>query len=229
MTDETIFDTQPTDPSQGVDPPKPPQGSQDNDNPLVGEGKKYASVAEALKALEHAQNHISRIESENGELRTKVAGAASAEEVLRAVKEMQEKDRTNGNLPVDGDALAKLVASTLDQRLTQREQEALAKANASQVTKALAEKYGDKAEEVYKAKAVELGISVARLNQLASESPKAALAYFGATTVTPPKSGSTVNPLAMPPASTERPSKSIMSGATTGDMLAEWRRHAVKP
>ncbi len=228
MTDETIFGTPPADPPSVVEPPKPPQVDL-TDHPLVGEGKKYASVAEALKALEHAQTHISKIESENGELRTKVAGATSAEEVLRAVKELQEKGRTSGAEPVDAEALAKLVNSTLEQQLTAREQAQLAKANAAAVTKALAEKYGDKAEEVYKAKAAELGITVARLNQLASESPKAALAYFGTTSGTPAKTQGGVNPLAMPPAPTERPSKSIMGGATTGDMIAEWRRHAIKP
>lgn len=224
MTDTTIFGNNPADPPSVVDPPKPQFQLPDSVAELVGEGKKYASVEKALEALPHAQTHISNLEKELNELREAQKGAMSAEEVLRAIQELKDKPPTQGAPSLDPDALAKLVAPLLDSQLTVREAQQRAQANAKQVIDALQAKHGDKAEEVYRAKAQELGISVQKLNELASESPKAALLYFGAAPVAPQGTRSTVNTSALdlkgrsdqPP----KPTKSLMGGATSAEIQA---------
>lgn len=224
MTDETIFGTPPADPPLVAEPPKPQFQLPDSVAELVGEGKKYASVEKALEALPHAQQHILRLEAEAAELREKVAGSQSAEEVLRAIQELKDKTQTPGAPPLDQEALAKLVASQLDSQLTVREAQTRAQENAKQVIQALQAKHGDKAEEVYRAKAAELGLSVQVLNELASKSPKAALAYFGAAPAAPVSTRGSVNTSALdlkgrsdlPP----KPPKSLMAGADSKDVQA---------
>lgn len=220
MSDESIFNP-PAD--QQVVPPKPEITLPDSVAELVGEGKKYASVEKALEALPHAQQHILRLEQEAIELREKAAKAASAEEVLRAVQELKDKPPTQG-VPLDDAALAELVSNTLNKQLSVREAQAKAQTNAKVVTDALVLKHGDKAEEVYRQKASELGITVQRLNELASESPKAALMYFNVTSTSTSHSSSTVNSSALDltrrPDLPPKPPKSLMAGADSKDVQA---------
>lgn len=228
MSEETIFGGGNPNPDNGNGAPPPnAQAPQlpDNVAALIGEGKKYASADAALAALPHAQEHISKLEAELAELRQKQAGSQSAEEVLRAIEELKKAQATQHGAPFNPDDLASLVTPLLDKQLAAREASVRAKANAAEVTKALTDKYGEKAEEQYKAKATELGISVARLNELASESPRAVLAYFGTSQApSPPPSSGTVNASSFshnnqPPA---KP-KSVMYGASTADAVGAWR------
>lgn len=227
MSDETIFGGGNGGSDQGQQ--QPPQNAQapqlpDSVAALVGEGKKYASVDAALASLPHAQEHISKLETELAELRQKVAGSQSAEEVLRAIEELKKAQSTPAGAAFNPDDLAGLVAPLLDKQLAAREAQSRAKSNAAEVTKALSAKYGEKAEEQYKAKANELGISVARLNELASESPKAVLAYFGTQAVqSPASSQGSVNAAAFSQVSQPQQVKSVMSGASTSEMVSAWR------
>lgn len=222
MSEQTIFDNQPDQPPV-VDPPKPQFQLPDSVAELVGEGKKYASVEKALEALPHAQTHIQKLETELADLRKAQENSQSAEEVLRAIQEAKEKLQTPG-AALDQEALAKLVATTLDSQLTVREQQTRAQSNAKQVMEALRQKHGDKAKDVYVAKAEELGISVQRLNELASESPKAALAYFGAAPVASTRTHSTVNTASLPDNRQDglppKPTKSLMAGASSQEVQA---------
>ena len=56
---------------------------------LVGEGKKYASAAELAKAMLHAQQHIDKLQGENGEFRSKLERASTIDEILG--KDKKEK------------------------------------------------------------------------------------------------------------------------------------------
>lgn len=183
MTDETIFnDASPT-PQVVVDPPKPPV-IPDSLKELVGEGKKYASVEKALESIPHAQAHIARLEQEAAELRQRQAEARAAEEVYTKLMETMNGRGGEATPPASGLDEAS-VAALLDRRLAEREAEAAARANVSKVKQALVTKYGDKAEEVYKAKADELGVGINFLNDVVRRSPKAAEELFGIKPATP--------------------------------------------
>lgn len=222
MTDEvTIF-------GEGATPTTPegtapaPLALPDSVKDLVGPGKKYATVEKALEGLAHSQNHIATLETENRTLREKTEKALSVDQVYETVQELLAKERmTSAPTAVDEATIAGL----LDRTLTAREQAAAKKANVETVKAALKDKFGDKAEESFKAKAAELGVGVGFLNDLAAASPKAVLEYFGTKPAAslPPRTSSTVNTDAL--SATPRPPgtlPSVMAGATTKQVTSVW-------
>lgn len=224
MTD--IFDDNGTPtPAPVVVPPSQPV-LPDSLKDMVGEGKKYASVEAALASIAPAQGHITKIEQENAELRQKVAEAIAVEEVY---KKLTEANANNGVTPPVAGLDEASVAALVAKQLETREANAIRVANESRVRDALVGKYGDKAKEVYEAKAKELGVGVDFLNEVVRRSPKAAEELFGvkqkeagAAPTTPSiNTGALSN--TRPPV--ERPR--IMVGATTEQLVNAWR--AAKP
>lgn len=223
MTD--IFDdNQPTPPI--VEPPKPPV-LPDSLKDLVGEGKKYASVEKALESIPHKESHIERIERENAELRQKMAEAVAAEEVYKKLTE--SLDRKDGITPPPAGLDEASVASLLERKLAEREALATATANTQRVKDALVGKYGDKAKEVYEAKAKELGVGVDFLNDVVKKSPRAAEELFGIkgkdasfAPSTPGINTSTLNNNRPPQDATAK-----VKGNSTEALIAAWR--AAKP
>lgn len=233
MTEQTIFNEDGTPqkqeegaPSGEVVTPKPAISLPDNVKDLVGDGKKYASVEKALEALGHSQEHIARIEAENAELRGKMQGGLSTEEVYAAVQELLEKEKGKTSQPPSLDEAG--IASLLDRKLAEREAATVKARNIDTVKKALRDKFGDKAEEAYINKAKELGIGVNFLNSLAEASAPAALEYFGlkpGAAASINKTTSSVNTAALSAAQKPNdPPPRIMQGATTQDMTAAWQR-----
>lgn len=165
-----VFETQSQDQGQGT--------QTELQTAYIGEGKKYKTVEEADKAFYHLNSHVAKIEQENREMREKLNKAKTVEEVLETIKQQstqarmsQQEPQTNsdaGRPEVDFDAVIEGKLSAWEQQ--RKEQE-----NASTVRKALIDQFGEKAQEVFKAKSQELGID---LNQLATISPKAVLEYF---------------------------------------------------
>ncbi len=152
---------------------------------LVGEGKKYASVEEAIKGLAFAQDHIKNLEQEQAALRDEYNKALTTAEVLERVRERQPP--TPPVTPPAQVTPTPPVAETpdLDERIRDnirktREEETL-KANITEVATRLVAIYGseEKANEVVKAKAAELGVSVEFLQDVAAKSPKALFAQLG--------------------------------------------------
>lgn len=225
MTNATIFD--------GTTPAGESANSQltlpDEAVELIGEGKKYATVTDALKSVPHAQKHISTLEAELADARAKLEKATAAEEVYATVKEMLA---ANGRPPeAGGQVQAPDWDALLDRKLTALKAQETAQGNREQVKQALVAQFGDKSIEVYKQKATELGIGVETLNDLCDKSPKAALELLGvkpkpttaATTVT----GSTVDPSRLAASQNPQKPKSVMGGAATSEVIAAWR--AAKP
>lgn len=196
---------------------------------LVGPGKKYATVEKALEALAHAQNHIQTIESENGQLRSKVDGVVSKEELYNTVQELLKAERQTAT-PATVDEAA--IAAMLDRRLTERELQATAKHNTEVVKKAMVDKFADKADEIYKARAQELGLSLGELNAMIGKSPVAALKLLGLDEVkrgTPATTRGTLNTESFNANHNEpKPLPTVMGGATTSQMLDKWRESARK-
>lgn len=198
------------------------------------EGKpKYDSVAKALEALRHSQEHIRKLEQDSRERAEELRRIREAETSRETVEELINKaiaaksveteipsSVTPQSGPVDADAVSKLVRESLE---LERSRE-IGLRNIQEVQDALTKKFGDKAGEMVGAKATELGLTTEYLKNLAITSPKAALALFNVSQVhTSAPSTSSVNiPISFNNGATElaRPTKSLLSGASTKDQVA---------
>jgi len=141
---------------------------------LVGEGKKYATVEEALKSIPHAQSHISTLESELSELRTKAAKGATMDEILAQLKERTTQG-TESPAPTGVDNLDERV----EQVVSKMEAKGIAERNLQTVDTEIKALYGDKSREVYEGKIRSLGMSPEQGRDLAAASPKAFMEIFG--------------------------------------------------
>lgn len=190
---------------------------------LVGDGKKYSSVEDALKSVPHAQKHIQTLESELAAAREELAKRKTAEELLDEIKSGIQPQATPAGSEFDQDKLMQLV----DQTLEQKERQKSAKVNAESVASKFTEKYGSKAEEVYNTVARESGLTVQQLNSLAASSPKIVLKLAGLEGIAAPVAGkptSSVNTEALsnkPDAS--QLSARVKQGATTKDLVNAWK------
>jgi hypothetical protein len=144
----------------------------------IGEGKKYANVEEADKAFGHLNKHVTTLEEENAALRAQAEKASTIDEVLTAMKqkhiEVQESTEptiSRNHQELDVNAIVEQAVN----KMSVMEHEKKELANAQEVVTKLTSKYGEKAGDIYTAKAQELGVD---LDSLASQSPKAVLAYF---------------------------------------------------
>lgn len=163
---------------------------QTSDTMFIGEGKKYASISDADKAIAFKDDHISKVEIENAELREKVASASTVDDVIESIKNQNlerdtfDKTRQENHQSLDVDAI---VAKAVHEQLNQAETTRTAASNSQEVFKVLTDQYGDKGLEVYQSKAKELGIDLDSLSQV---SPKAVLEFFKTPTTTQVQSGS---------------------------------------
>lgn len=194
---------------------------------LIGEGKKYADAATALSSIKPAQEHIERIERENAEMRAKMEELRKAEDVLADIKAASQQKQSP-----EGESKPQMspedIAAIVEQHLNATKAQEAAQANAKAVANAMTQAFGDKekAEEMYVAKAEELGLGLQGLNSLAATSPKAVLAMFGLDKkegAAPARSTGSVNTEAMNQQPAKQPPKSIMGGATMNEMREAWR------
>lgn len=139
---------------------------------LIGEGKKYATTDEALKALFHSQKHITTIESENAEMRGELNKLNSISDMLEA---KQKEGSTDKN--IDPASLNELI----DQRLSDNKKQESMQSNIDSVDARMKTAFGAKAEETMLAKAAELGMTVKQMMNTAANSPTAFMSWFDLT------------------------------------------------
>ena len=188
---------------------------------LVGDGKKYSSVEDALKSVPHAQKHIQTLESELAAAREELAKRKTAEELLDEIKSGIQPQATPAGSEFDQDKLLQLV----DQTLEQKERQRAAKTNAESVANKFTEKFGDKAEEAFLTIAKEAGLTVQQLNSLAMNSPKVVLklAGFGDSADKPPAhSSGSLNTQSLGNKPQELSAR-VPKGASTKDMVSAWK------
>lgn len=218
MSDENLFDNK--DPV--VNPPQAPV-LPDHLKELIGEGKKYASVEKALEALPHAQSHIQKIEDENRKYREELQNAKAAEEAYKKLMEDLDKPPVH-TPPVVAGLDEASVATLLDRKLAERENQQRQAENVKRVLDGMKEKYGDKAQEVYEAKAKELGVGTGFLNDIVKHSPKAAEELFGIKPkdkAAPPSSGSVNTAVLNNRPRDDKPVRGPLSG---GNLMDAWNR-----
>lgn len=148
---------------------------------LVGDGKKYATPEDAVRALAHASNHISTLEGENAGYKTKLEKASTVEDILS--KMTQHKDVTGTDTGAADQATTAPsqeqpnVEELVKQMMSQQQSEQAAAANRDKVVNALKSQFGGKAGEVWDAAEASLGVD---LDSLCASSPQAALKLLGA-------------------------------------------------
>jgi hypothetical protein len=139
---------------------------------LVGEGKKYKTIEEALKGLVHGQAHIARLEEENAKFRETETNAKTVEEMVVELRKLYEK------LPPQAAEQSTDIQQTVLDVLNKVEDQKTKKNNLSTVHKEMTKIFGDKADEVVRKKAEELGYPLSELKREAMVSPKAFLERF---------------------------------------------------
>lgn len=192
---------------------------------LVGEGKKYRTAEDALKALPHAQGHIKTLEEEAKQLREELAKRKTAEELL---EEFKVSGVLGGNRQEPAVTPSVDVEQVVASVLAKKEAATTAQRNISVVVNTFTEAFGDKTkgEEMYNKVAEESGLSVAALNQLAATSPEAVMRLAGITKkqeTVPGKVQSTVNVQAFNDKPQGELSSRVKPGASTKDVVAAMR------
>ena len=221
MSDQTIFNPE-DDNQQEPQAQQAPDYSEYLNSVVNADGKpKYSTVEDALKALPHANQHISTLEEENRRLRDEVAKAQAVEDLV-AKLQTETPTETPAAAPVSIDAIAPQVQQVVEQLEAQR----TAQQNQQAVAEQLSQVFGEKAEEMYVEKAKELGVTPEVLNSLAGQSPKAVLSWFDFEGQTPPqKSKPSVNPevVANEPQQPVQ-KRSVMGASSTEAVVSEWQR-----
>lgn len=156
---------------------------------LVGEGKKYKTNEEALKALLHAQHHIATLESEAEQARVKEAERESLAQMLDRLKvEKPQQNSSTDPLEIRPDKGPKTVEEPkvdtavepdLDTRIVQalekkRAQEQF-QANAAQVDTHFKNTFGDRAKEMFDKVAADSGMTPEEAAAFAAAKPAAFL------------------------------------------------------
>ena len=191
MSDKTLFESGDTTTSGGQEPvvenqqaaapTQQTQQSQPSGEPkdLLGlingmAGTNYDSFDKLGGGLKAKEDYIRKLEAENSSYREQLEKVATLEEKLSKMTEVNTGTQQSAPA-IDEQSIARMLDSTLQQR----EAAQRAQANELAVSKALQDKYGDKAGEMLKAKANEMGVDMAFMQSVAQKSPKAIMAYFG--------------------------------------------------
>lgn len=230
MTDQSVFDSTAT-PATPPQDQGQPNAYEDLLKTIVNEQgqPKYANLSEALKALQHAQSYIPEVKSQLTQreqevlrLQAELEQRQSIEDVVsRLAKPNQPNAQDNppASSGLDESAVMKLVQQTLERQ----QQLTAAQANQAQVEQALKAKFGEKTKEVVQQRAAELGLTPQALGELSSKSPQAVLALFntqGTHSPQPTRSSVNIPPTRQPGSPPiERPTKSLLTGASTKDQM----------
>lgn len=201
---------------------------------LVGEGKKYKSVEDALKSVPHAQNHISTLEQENARIKAELESRRTTEELLEEIR--SGITTTSQSTPTTTSIDPAQIESTINQLLERKEQQKAIQQNLSTVVSKFTETFGDKVkgEEAYNKLAQELGVDVPTLNRMAATSPQLVLRSAGITAQSkdpaPSKTTSSVNTDAFNQSNNtnELSAKVKMVGASTKDVTQAWKNAGEK-
>lgn len=205
---------------------------------LVGEGKKYKTVDEALKSVPHAQTHIARLEAELAEKNEALAKAKAVEDLLEELKKSGQaptpaQQQQIEAVKLDPNEIAKTVDQVVERRLAIQEANRRAQINTSSVVNAFTQKFGNDSEKEYIKIAEESGLSIEALNRLAATSPAAVLRLAGIqhspeVQHTPGKTSGSVNTEAFRSQQPQgQPQSARVQGGKTSDLVSAWR--AAKP
>jgi hypothetical protein len=153
---------------------------------LVGEGKKFRDVAALVKSLQHKDEFIEQLKSENNDLRSEVKSRTKLEEAIDRIrslesnykpKEENEEDnpRTTTSKEVDPEKIAQMAIKHLEARQAEERK----KQNAENVKKELVNLFGEGGYEVaLREKMKELNLTEEYVTRLAQDTPQLLIDYF---------------------------------------------------
>lgn len=167
----------------------------------VGEGKKYATVEQAVEALSHSQDFIEQLKQENAGLRRELSSQEKLDELLSRIGTSETPSHKGGGNGMEGAALEtpdgagqdggkkqsftqEELSELVRSEVTRMEEKRTAEQNeleASNKIVELADGDGAKATQFVKQAAEELGVSVRYLRQQAQISPSAFVRLVSAT------------------------------------------------
>lgn len=180
---------------------------------------KYTDVAQALDSIPHAQQHIQTLESEAANLKSELAKAQAAKELLE--KAAGQPSQQTARLS------AEEVAEITQRTIAENALSTIKADNVASVNAKFSELYGDKASEQMKALAKDSGMTVSSIRELAEKSPLAVYRMAGINASQAPVSRTPDANLRgdnfIPPARKVEMPKSVMSGATSKQMVENWR------
>lgn len=140
-------------------------------------GEREYDVESAQVKIENADRHIKTLETENAEykqklveLEQKVGKSETLDTLMERIQSLRSESKGE---EVDIDTLVQQAANTVKQELSIERQQELETKNFNEVKLALADKFGDKADEVAFAKAAEFGYTKQEAVDLAKRKPKA--------------------------------------------------------
>ena len=181
--------TQTTQPEQTQETPSP-QGSFLS-KLVEAKGENWKDPEVLAKGKIEADGYIQTLEGQLTQMREDLKKKEYQDEVLEQLqKKATESTAVNNGVPnnnnsnADGENTTRNISeedlkSLVEQTLTQREADAVTKTNLQRVDEELDKSFGTNAEEVVKKKAEELGMSMDRLSEIASESPNAFFTLIG--------------------------------------------------
>jgi hypothetical protein len=186
---------------------------------------KYRDIPSALDGLRHAQSFIETLkaekqalEAEQLRMRSELEKRQSVEDIVGRLANSQGNASTTNTESITAEQVAEMVKN----QFVNIQTETAKKTNLQTVNDTLVKRFGDKAGEVLKSKADELGITVKQLGDLAQQSPTAVLAYF--PSLQQQGSSPSLNTTAFQQAPSEQdlqsPSKSLLSGASSREQAA---------
>lgn len=152
-------------------------------------GEQWSDPEVIAKGKLEADAHISNLEKQLAELREDLGKNEYSKQLLEALQNkagsanpntaVANNDKGASDAPNTTADKEVDIQSLVEQTLTQRENAAKVAQNIQSVEEALTSAYGTEAQKVVKEKAEALGMSLSRMQEIASESPNAFLALMG--------------------------------------------------
>lgn len=156
---------------------------------LVGEDKKFKSPDDLAKAKLEADAFVERLKEENSALRAigktvdtnseKLAAMAAILEKIKGEPSTGGYDRSGDKANANNQSISGLSRDDVMKLFEEMENERRQEGNKKFANKKLAEVFGDKAHEVLKNKAEELGVSMDQMQEVARRSPSAFFNMIG--------------------------------------------------
>jgi hypothetical protein len=167
---------------------------------LVGEDKKFKTVADLARAKVESDRFIEQLKREQAEARAELAERIKMEEFLQRI-EAKPSPSGSDTKPTERDEKASAVTpETIEQIIEAREQKRQREENLSEVERRLKETFGVNWKQEVQKKAVSLKLSTKWLTDVGARSPVALYGLLGiegqqkADTFTPPPRGSVTKP-----------------------------------
>ena len=184
--------------------------------------QKYADVATALGSIPHAQSRIDELSGEVAKLQEELQKRQGMEDMIEHMKSSSSAPESPS---VSSGLDEQAVTSILQQQLAQMEQAKAREANAATVRQAFEGKYGEKANDVFKSKAAELGVTEAQFTELAFTAPKLVMSHFDGMKAKDPQplGGQGINTSTIKPSAPEY--KAVMRGASIKDVVEQFKAH----